>query len=272
MLKDLGAAVGSVFKQRLENPIWSTFVLTWSIVNWKLLAFLFFSAQSTLTKLNIIDEKYSDPLHLWILPIFISAIYLFMMPTLIAFRDEQIKGAKIRALASQGAVETERYTYKLEAAEMEHRLLNTKSGNKERQDLLSELETVKEALEAATKHNHQLIEEVKHKTADYYTCQNNLKENEKKMLELLNGAEKDFTELDSKIKARCQETDASMDFLLLEYEKLLKEFKKQKSETSILVSDLNKLTKADQIPSSKILNILAKNGLKAIRDAVLFTS
>lgn len=269
MLKNLGPAVGNVFKQRLENPIWSTFVLTWSIVNWKLLAYLFFSPHSILTKLNIIDGKYSDPLHLWILPILISSIYLFLMPALIAYRDEQIKGAKVSALESQAVVEAKRYQHKLAAAKMEHELLDTKSGNKERQELLADKEKLQNELSITRQEKKEADTILKKMMEKHNQKRREWTERNAEEESLKREANKAYVEAIARMQRQCIEIDESTEYILQEFKNLLdsstKEIEYQKRKTVTLLQDFKNLTRPNSITRNQLNNILKKYGVQGYK-------
>jgi hypothetical protein len=82
---DFKKSVFSVFEDRISSPFYGSFVLSWSLWNWKIIYLTIFISQEAIkpsTKIDYILENYSRWDHLLIYPFFSSLLLVLAIPWL----------------------------------------------------------------------------------------------------------------------------------------------------------------------------------------------
>lgn len=137
--------VSSAMADRLRNPIYGTFILTWLATNWSRLFLLFFSEE----KAELRVAQFWSALDWWnglVVPVLVTAFLLLVMPWLAAvleFATKKVKNWRVDLRIDHRKHEVSREKG-LAADEWE--LTRIKNGNAEYEDLVSSKETVENEL------------------------------------------------------------------------------------------------------------------------------
>lgn len=130
-------------KERLKTPISGAFLWSFLIYNWRPIAVILFSEASIEDKIVVINHEYCN---IWaiIIPIVIALIYTIGVPMAMLRIDKILAKTKKdrieKIYEDKGHVLDGRITL----GEKEFKLKNIESGNKEIEDLLNQIETLKE--------------------------------------------------------------------------------------------------------------------------------
>jgi ABC-type multidrug transport system fused ATPase/permease subunit len=160
---------------RIKNPILSSFLISFTIYNWKAVLILLFANCDIEAKISHIEIYYSSFGNI-IIPIIISIFYITLIPYINNFFDYVLKPSKNRkneylknSIIEDLKIEKERAKYEREIAE-------EKAGT-------SEINNLKEQLNSLTEEKNKLNELIK----DSYNERNNLlEENNKRIKEYEN--------------------------------------------------------------------------------------
>lgn len=83
MLNNISIATRNLFHDKISNPFWGTFFISWVIWNWKIPYLTFFVSQETIkpqTKIEYICENYMGIEHILLYPFISSIILLTIFP------------------------------------------------------------------------------------------------------------------------------------------------------------------------------------------------
>ncbi|MBF4519117.1 hypothetical protein IRZ71_22415 [Flavobacterium sp. ANB] len=136
-------------KERLKNPIVGSYICAFVIFNWRPILLLAFSDEKIENRIKAVDLYYSP--WYWIIisiitPIAISLVYTFLIPISMVWIDQKLEPTKEKRIKriykSKQFVTTEKII--LAAKELD--LKNAESGNKQKQDFLNEIESLKETI------------------------------------------------------------------------------------------------------------------------------
>lgn len=135
------------YKERIRNPLISSFLLSWMIFNWKIVSVYFFSDIPMVEKIQLIELKYSNLLNILVFPLLSAIFYILILP-FIMWGIDQIsiiswKGRKAVAHAQQ----MKNYEWKKKLAQEEAELQVVKSNNLDLQILNQEIANVRNQLE-----------------------------------------------------------------------------------------------------------------------------
>jgi hypothetical protein len=87
-LRDLISPVFEEYRQRVKNPIWGGFVLSWIFINWEILLIVLFSNETVENKIIEIKTNYISICSNVILPLVISIAYYIAIPYLISLTEK----------------------------------------------------------------------------------------------------------------------------------------------------------------------------------------
>lgn len=81
-MNDFLKSLSSPFTERVKSPIVGPFLVTWSVINWKIIYTTIFLSNDVLKPLNKLDYIYGmiEWLHCFWIPLLITAAYIFIMP------------------------------------------------------------------------------------------------------------------------------------------------------------------------------------------------
>ncbi len=144
---DLIKGITDSYKERLKNPLLSSFLFSWLIVNWKVVLVIVFSEISVLDRIRVVDSEYSEMKYLLWLPICASMFYVILLPYLMWGLDKVTflswKGRKEFHHSQQIQV----YEWKTQIAEKESELQLVKAGNRDKELLNLELMKLQKQVE-----------------------------------------------------------------------------------------------------------------------------
>ena len=84
MLSNWGKSIGTILYERLTSPWWGTLLVTWSIINWKIIYLTIFVSSNEIegNKIDFIIANYIDPWHLYGWPLIITVSLVGLFPFL----------------------------------------------------------------------------------------------------------------------------------------------------------------------------------------------
>lgn len=82
MFSNWSKSISAILYERLTSPWWGTLVITWSIINWKIIYLTIFVGSSEIkgTKIDFIIANYSDPRFLYKWPLIITVGLIAVFP------------------------------------------------------------------------------------------------------------------------------------------------------------------------------------------------
>lgn len=130
-------------KERLKTPISGAFLWAFIIFNWRPIFLLLFSKASIENKIIVINHNYCD---FWALffPFFIALFYTILVPKLMLQIDKSLIETKEERINNIYQEKEHLVEKKTTLAGKEFLLKNAESGNKEIQDLLDQIKSLKQ--------------------------------------------------------------------------------------------------------------------------------
>lgn len=105
-MKDLIKSVIDASNDRLKNPLIGSFIISWTILNWKLVFILLFSSLKMTERIELIDKSYAEySINFW-WPLLVSLLYTIAIPYIMFGMDILVKFPKIERRKGQIARET----------------------------------------------------------------------------------------------------------------------------------------------------------------------
>ncbi|MFH7014655.1 hypothetical protein [Flavobacterium sp. FlaQc-47] len=140
-------------KERLKTPISGAFLWSFIIFNWRPIVLLLFSNTSIENKIIVINHEYCN---FWALffPFFIALFYTILVPKLMLQIDKSLIETKEERINNIYLEKEHLVDKKTTLASKEFLLKSAESGNKEIQELLDQIESLKQ-------HNFSLQESIK---------------------------------------------------------------------------------------------------------------
>ena len=156
-----------IFKSRVRNVLYSTFIFSWIIVNWKFLFILLFSDDKPIEILNCLDSFYSDwekwgyflglPVLLTILHIFVFSklserVYSYWLKHVQRLADtkKEIEGKMLLTVEEGTKVTKENERLKLEIENLRKVHINKKDNVEKNHATPNELPLLSEVLKEMT--------------------------------------------------------------------------------------------------------------------------
>lgn len=133
-------------KERLKNPFSGAFLYSFLIFNWRPILFLIFSDASIEHKIVDINYEYCT----WsaiIIPLCMALFYTLLLPVIMLGIEIILKNTTDKRIKNSFLTKGVRMDGKIYIAEKEFTLKNRLSGNKEIQDYLDEIDSLKKLVE-----------------------------------------------------------------------------------------------------------------------------
>ncbi|WKK79554.2 hypothetical protein [Marivirga arenosa] len=159
-------SINDNLSERLKNPFFSSFFISWIIINYKIWFFLMFDGAAFLYKEQYIDKWSSEILNVLIYP-FISALtYTLLLPVISLKLDELLKINKIKRNAIKLEIKEEKLKRKLSIAATQRKIEEEISGANE----MSQLRNTNKTLNAElTKLKEQVADLTEKNTWDDFS-------------------------------------------------------------------------------------------------------
>ena len=129
-------------KERVKSPILGSYICSFLLFNWRPIILLIFSEESIEDKFMVIETCYVS-YWTWLGPLIIVAIYTFLLPWIMVGVDIVLKPAKEKRIKHIYSSKIFTTAEKVKLAQEEVTLKNIESGNKQREELLEQIETLK---------------------------------------------------------------------------------------------------------------------------------
>jgi len=130
-------------KERLKTPISGAFLWSFIIYNWRPILLLFFSNASIENKIIVINHEYCN---FWaiFLPVVIATFYTLLIPKIMLLIESDLAPTQDDRVTKRYEAEKHVVKQKTNVAREEFLLKNAESGNKEIQELLDQIESLKQ--------------------------------------------------------------------------------------------------------------------------------
>lgn len=146
-------------KERLKTPISGAFLITFIIYNWRPILFLIFSEASIEDKIIVINHEYCS-LWAFLFPVFIALFYTLLIPKLMLKIDKSLIETTEERIKNIYDSKGHAMSCKIELAKKEFELKNIETGNKQIEELLSQINNLKESNTQITKANQIEVEQL----------------------------------------------------------------------------------------------------------------
>ena len=139
-IADLFKELHDTAKERIKNPILGAFICSFLVCNWQAFFIMLFSDMSIEERIEFMNTKWKV-----LLPIIVSLGYTLLVPLIMIGLDYALMPMKRKRISN--IYENKGFTTdkKIKLAEKEYDLKNVESGNKEKQALLDQIESLKES-------------------------------------------------------------------------------------------------------------------------------
>lgn len=144
-------------RERIKTPVSGAFLWAFIIFNWRAIVFLIFSKASIEDKIILINYEYCH----WysvVVPIIMALIYTIGLPMLTLQIEKILKKTKKERLDYRNEYIGHQKDGKIDLAGKEWLLKNAESGNKEIQEHLDEIKSLKEQIESQKESIKQINE------------------------------------------------------------------------------------------------------------------
>lgn len=146
-------------KERLKTPISGAFLWSFIVYNWRPIFLLIFSNAAIEDKIVVINYEYCN---FWAIffPFFIALFYLLLVPKLMLNIDKSLVETKQERVDNNYNEKEHEMTRKINLARQDFLLKNVQSGSKEIDDLLTQIESLKETNSQITTANKNTIDQL----------------------------------------------------------------------------------------------------------------
>lgn len=146
-------------KERLKTPISGAFLFSFIVYNWRPIFLLLFSDAAIEDKIIVINYEYCN---FWALffPFFIALFYSLLVPKLMLNIDKSLVETKQERVDNNYNAKEHEMTRKIDLARQDFLLKNVQSGSKEIDDLLNQIESLKETNSQITIANQNTIDQL----------------------------------------------------------------------------------------------------------------
>lgn len=139
-LKDLSDTT----KERLKTPLSGAFLWSFIIFNWRPILFLIFSEESIENKIIVINYEYCSPSALgW--PILLAFFYTLIIPRLMLLIDKNLSKTNDERITKRYDGIEHKTLQKKKVAKAEYELKNIESGSQSIDELLTQIEGLKDS-------------------------------------------------------------------------------------------------------------------------------
>lgn len=158
-IKDFLKSFFSTASDRMRNPFYGTFIISWIAFNWKPLLLLLFSTKSIEEKINFVVENYASHFYNFTGPFFISILFL-VIPNYILWGADHLLSWSLKGRRKiQNIRIIEDFGFRIEMATKEAELEETKANFRTIQELNSKIDLLNIQLDESSKTiNNQRIE------------------------------------------------------------------------------------------------------------------
>lgn len=229
-------------KDRVKNPIISSFAISWILFNWKLVSTYLFSNEDIKTKIEIISTDYTKSKFLFWFPLASALFFTILMPYLRLCIDWLLMlGNNIR-LDRERKSEEDRRQHEKKIATIEFEIEEEKTGKKTIEELNITIQDQKKNLESYEQ--------------DFKRMMSDLEEKDSKILELdevivkidtnlktINDNHKKLSAERSKLKEKLSESEIDIGDLHAREFKLKQEVNSKKEEIESLHKSMSKAEK-----------------------------
>lgn len=180
-LADLLKDIIDTSKERVKNPIISSFFLSFFIWNWRPIFFILFENTSMTNKIVVINSEYCKTSSI-LGPLFLAFFYTLALPYIMSIIDKLIAPAKhwrLNNLYESKKIDLEN---QISLVSKELELQDKKTRNKEKEDFENQIIELQNRIEANNKSHKAIIESYETKINEMTNTLNsfNLKNNEKR--------------------------------------------------------------------------------------------
>lgn len=158
-IADLIKSLIDTSKDRIKTPITGAFIWSFSVFNWRPLAILFFSNVSIEERIEEINNSYCNILAI-LAPILMAFAYTMGTPRVMVWIDSKMTKTKHDRLKKIYKTKEDIVILKTSLAIKILELKDAESGNKEKQDFLDQIESLKES-------NEQMVDSYKASIESY---------------------------------------------------------------------------------------------------------
>ena len=134
-------------RERLKTPITGAFVLSFLAWNWRSFAILFFSDAPIEDKIIVINHEYCTFWNI-LFPIFIALFYTLLVPKIMVLINEDLAPTKNKRVDDIYDAKEHTTQRRIKLAKKIVILRDAETGNKEKQELLDEIQSLKEQVES----------------------------------------------------------------------------------------------------------------------------
>ncbi|MTH14478.1 hypothetical protein [Flavobacterium sp. LC2016-01] len=129
-------------KERLKTPISGAFLWSFIIYNWRPIFLLMFSNKSIEDKITVINNEYCNLLAI-IVPILMAIFYTKTIPWIMLQIDNDLLETKLKRIDNIYDSRSHTMDRKINIAKLDFKLKNAESGNREIEDYLEQIESLK---------------------------------------------------------------------------------------------------------------------------------
>ncbi|MDA6068659.1 hypothetical protein NJT12_03410 [Flavobacterium sp. AC] len=253
-IADLIKSVIDSSKERIKTPIVGAFICSFIVYNWRPILILMFSNASIEDKIIVINNEYCNKSAFWS-PVIIALIYTVFIPFIMIVIDAILVYAKKQRIANIYVDKRNTLQEKIDMASKVLELKNAESGNKEKQELLDQIESLQISNQEMTITNQNTVVQLNQK----------LKEANE-----MNKAYQDLNKIDGSLTSRLERLESGI--LSEEEKRILLSFQidekdriiiRSKDYPNSLINDLIAVGVLDQ--NSNSLKITSK-GLKYLKN------
>jgi len=133
-------------KERIKNPLAGSFICSFVVYNWRPIFLLIFSEATMEDKIQVINNTYCYPLAI-LIPLLFAIIYTMYLPFLMVKIDTNLIEAKKDKISNLYFSKDHTLDKKMEIAAKELRLKDIETGNKDRQELIDQIDQEKRSHE-----------------------------------------------------------------------------------------------------------------------------
>lgn len=154
-MKELVDSIFKTFRERLTNPFFGSFVISWILWNWKFVLVFISDDYETLYKIGVLIDKYSDIKLMLFAPLATSLLYILFADHFYLWIEKNQKNIKIQRYKEKSDLLKERTSALEEGVEA------TEKGAEAAQKSAEAAEKTAEATEKAAEAAEQALEDQK---------------------------------------------------------------------------------------------------------------
>lgn len=161
-LADLFKELHDTAKERIKNPIIGAFVCSFLVYNWRSIFILCFSELPVEERIEFVNTMYCNKWAI-IIPLIFAIVYTLLIPLVMIGMDYGLMPMKRKRIANIYQNKGFTTDQKIIHAEKEFQLKNAESGNKDRQALLDQIETLQNSKTQIEETNNRIVSNLNEK-------------------------------------------------------------------------------------------------------------